>query len=183
MLHNPEQLEASDEAPRVRAGVLGIVAMIGMHLAAALLMFTMVAMSVNAVLRYGFDTNLHIITELSGFAFLFMIFLGAAGTFLVGGHISVELVVGQLPGRLRLIVRDILMGLVGIGYVGLLIWAGSEATWQFFKTGAASSGTTPIPYWIVLAIMPLGAGLLLLAQITGVVTALRKLTGGKGDRP
>lgn len=181
MLNNPEKLEASDDTSRLRSGLLGRVSMVGMHLAAALLMFTMIAMSVNAVLRYGFDTNLHIVTELSGFAFLFMIFLGAAGTFLMGGHISVELVVGQLPWRLRVIVRDVLMGLAGIGYVGLLVWAGTEATWKFFNTGAASTGVTPIPYWIVLAVMPLGAALLLLAQIAGVVKALQKLADGKED--
>lgn len=156
-------------------GLLRSMAMAGLHLAAALLLLTMLAISANAVLRYAFDAPMHIITELAGFAFLLMIFLGAAGTFLLGGHIIVELVVGQLPERLRIVFRDVLMGVVGIVYVGLLLWAGAEATWQLFLTGAASTGTTPIPYWMALVIMPVGALLLILAQVSTLFEAITKL--------
>ncbi|MCB1364489.1 MAG: TRAP transporter small permease [Rhodobacteraceae bacterium] len=169
----------SDDRPR---GLLGALAMAGLNVSAVLIMLTMLAISANAVLRYVFDLPLHLVIELSGFVFLFMIFLGAAGTYLRGGHIAVELVTANLPPLARLAIRDIAMGLVGAVYVGLLIWGGSVATWRLFDAGAKSVGTTPIPHWIVMAIVPLGSVLLMFAILSRLLARLRRTARLRGMR-
>jgi len=177
---NPMPAEAGGSVAAAEHGLLGRITGIGLHIGAWLLVFTMLAIVVNAGMRYLFSASIHVVIELSGFAFLYMTFFAAAGTFLRGGHVAVELVTGALPQRARLIVRDILMSLVGIVFVVLLTWAGAVGTWRLIEAGTTTISTTPVPLWPVLAIMPIGSLFLLAAIIAKLRPSIGRLVRGEG---
>ncbi|MEQ9815353.1 MAG: TRAP transporter small permease [Azospirillaceae bacterium] len=161
-------------------GLLARITDIGLHVGAWILVFTMLVIVVNAGMRYLFSASMHVVIELSGFAFLYMTFFAAAGTFLRGGHVVVELVTGVLPPRIRLIVRDILMSVAGIFFVLLLTWAGTVGTWRLIEAGTTTISTMPVPLWPVLIIMPIGSLFLLMAIIAKLRPSIGRLLRGEG---
>lgn len=154
-------------------GLLARVARLGVNAAAVLVVATMFAIVFNAVLRYFFGGGIHVIIEISGFIFLWLIFLGVAYTFLAGGHVTVELLTDALSERKRLLLSRFLIPLLGIVYVAMIGWASLVELRDLFESGETSIGTERFPLWMVLVIMPVGCLLLLLAL-------LNTLLGRKG---
>ncbi|WP_374521669.1 TRAP transporter small permease [Hydrogenophaga sp.] len=71
------------------------------HLLEGFLAFCLVAMVVmvfgNVVLRYAFDSGITVSEELSRFAFIWLVFIGAVVAMHEGSHLGVDTVVSRLP--------------------------------------------------------------------------------------
>ncbi|WP_233720466.1 TRAP transporter small permease [Jiella avicenniae] len=94
-------------------------------LAAICLAVAIMALMLQVVARYGFDSALPWPEELAKFAFVWATFLGAAAGAGQKAHIVVDLVVGALPVRVRLM----LAALVNATLVALLLvlaWHGAR---------------------------------------------------------
>lgn len=84
----------------------------------AFLAFCLVAMVVmvfgNVVLRYGFDSGLVMSEELSRFAFIWLVFVGAVVAMHEGAHLGVDSLVKTLPrgGKIACLVASELLILV-----------------------------------------------------------------------
>lgn len=144
----------------------------GIHAAAVVVLLTMLAIVVNAVFRYFLGGTIDVVIELSGFIFLWIIFLAVAGTYLVSGHVTVELVSDLLPPRARHYVTNIAMPAIAIVYVAMIGWAGFVTTEDLFSSAETNTGTVQFLLWPVFVIMPIGCLFLLLALIHAFVAAL-----------
>ena len=74
---------------------------LALHLLEGFLAFCLVAMVAmvfgNVVLRYAFDSGITVSEELSRFAFIWLVFIGAVVAMHEGAHLGVDTVVSRLP--------------------------------------------------------------------------------------
>jgi TRAP-type C4-dicarboxylate transport system permease small subunit len=117
------------------------------------------------------------LAEVSGFLLVGASFLGLAYTFVNGGHIRVTLLIGSLPGRVRVYVElwSLSLALLLCAYLGwFLFWLIHDS----YTFGETSYGLVPIPLWIPQSAMMVGVVLFCLALaeawITVLITALTR---------
>lgn len=131
-------------------------------------MFVMVF--ANVILRYAFNSGIEYSEELSRFGFVWLTFIGAVAVAKDGAHVNVEILVGAVSDRVRILLL-ILSDLIILLCCVLLVWG----TWRSLGINASNySPITGISYaWIY------GIGLFS-GGIIGLLTAsrlYRALTG------
>ena len=141
--------------------------------AGLVILTTAAGVTVNALARFVFSKDLSLITELGGFVFLVVIFLGLAATFLSGAHVSVELLSFIVPERFARWFADIAVPVLSLVFVTALLVTSSMMTWRYFNSGRVTIGHYPIPYWSIMIVVPLGTLMLDLVLIRLIVARLR----------
>jgi TRAP-type C4-dicarboxylate transport system permease small subunit len=139
-------------------------------LACAMLLFQVVSVSADVLLRYFWDISYSWITALNEWSLVYIAFLGAGWLEREGGHTRDESMVKFFgpPGE-RLAER--LGQVFGIAICLLLVWFGADVTWDKYQKGVYDFfklQAVPV-FWIYLAI-PVGAALWL-------VQLLRQMRG------
>jgi TRAP-type C4-dicarboxylate transport system permease small subunit len=137
----------------------------GVHMAAGLLFFVMLAIVVNSADRYIFGGGIHLIIESAKFVMLFVVFLGLAGTHLVSGHVSVDLLLSHLSDRTNEILRRYFVPAATLIYLCFIFYSGWVVTWRLFADGVVSTGVIPIPLGPMLAVMPFGCLLMIVVLV------------------
>lgn len=154
-------------------GWVGRIATAGVHIGAILLQITAVLLVVNALYRYTIGGGFPIITEITRFALLYIVFLALAGTHLIGGHVRVELALMNLPARLRSLIEGYLVPLGSIFYLSLLGWAGWVTARNMFFLGTTTPSRPAILLWPVVGVIPLGCGLLIVLLLLQLYRRVR----------
>ncbi len=96
--------------------------------------------SINATIRYAFNTSSNTWLELQWVLFSAVFLLGAAYTFRQNEHIRIDIVSSRLSKQTRHII-DIIGHLVFLmPFAGLLIWLGVPNAWKSFSSGRGFSG-------------------------------------------
>ncbi len=93
-----------------------------------------------------------------------MVFGGLAYTFLVGGHVRVDLVTARLPAAARARLRLVTLAL-GQGFVLAMAWVTAQSAVTAYRYGRVSA-VMLYPLWVPMLAIP--AGLLLLAAAMAV---------------
>ncbi|GAB4245226.1 MAG: hypothetical protein Kow00129_05070 [Thermoleophilia bacterium] len=137
---------------------------------ASVLVFT------NVVMRYVFHDALPWAEELVRYALIWSSFIGASIAMRHGLHIGVEIVVDNLPGRLRKVF--ILIGmLIVLLYCVLVSAYGYQFIWEAYERYVAGTGrvasTTKIPFFYIQASVPVGVTLMGLRQLQILVNFWR----------
>ncbi len=125
-------------------------------LAAALIVFIMLAESAEVVMRYFFRRPFIWVVEISETILLFAAFLGAAWLLRSEGHIKMDLVLNRFSAGPRAIFHAI-NSLIGAFCCGVLVWYGALMSWSNFVRGAFEPTVLEIPSAYVLVIIPIGA--------------------------
>lgn len=99
--------------------------------AGALLVFQVVSVTVDVGLRYLFNHGIHGITTWNEWSLLWITFLGFAWLQRERGHVSMELLKDKYSPKARS-AFEIGVCVLGIAVSLLLIWYGSQTTWQFW---------------------------------------------------
>lgn len=149
-------------AVRKAAGVL-------QALAGGIILVSAIGVTINAIARYGFDRDVAFISELGGFVFLYVIFLGLAGTFYAGGHVAVELLEALFSRRHAEVARRHVIPWLSLAFALVLMTTGAVMTWRYFQTGRMTIGLFPIPFWVLMAVVPVGSLMMSLAILARVV--------------
>ena len=115
----------------------------------------------NVLLRYGFNSPISWVVELSEYALLWITFLGASYVLRHGGHVRVDILLQYLsPAALRV------CGMVSAAtcaLTALVIFVfGIDATWTAYQRAAYKPTGIDVPTWMVLIVIPIGSLLLLL---------------------
>lgn len=130
--------------------------------AAATLLFVgmTVAICAEVLLRYGFNSPIAWVVEISEYALLWITFLGAAWVLRHGGHVRVDIVLQYLsPTALR--VCGLVSSAMGALTTLVLLVFGVEATVTAMLRGAFKPTGIDVPTWMVVVVIPFGALLLL----------------------
>ena len=127
---------------------------------AALLFVGMtLAICAEVLLRYGFNSPIRWVVEISEYSLLWTTFLGAAWVLRHGGHVRVDILLQYLsPNALR--VCGLFSSAVGILTTLVLFAFGADATWTAYARAAYKPTGIDVPTWMVLIVIPVGAVLL-----------------------
>lgn len=126
------------------------------HAAAAILVFMMLAVSVDVLMRYFFGRPLGWTTEISEYSLLYITFLGAAWVLREDGHVSVDLLPDMLSERRRVLL-DVFTSLLGTTACLLLTIYGSLVTYNVFVRGIKSITLLGFPMALVHGVIPFGS--------------------------
>ena len=103
-------------------------------LACLMLIFQVVSVSVDVILRFFFGITFAWITALNEWSLVFVAFLGAAWLEREDGHTSDDTLIGHLGPQAKSILH--LIGrLIGIAVCAFLVWYGTKVTWDKYATG------------------------------------------------
>ena len=131
----------------------------------------------NVILRYAFNSPIQWAEEFSRYAFIWVVFLGAAACSKRKTHIMIDAITALLPPRPRalcaLVVEMVVLVLMGaIAYYG----------YTLCTMATQATSTLKIPQYAVYAVVPFSAALMFFHALGGVWDSLRGLVA-KESRP
>ncbi|MFC2013977.1 TRAP transporter small permease [Chloroflexota bacterium] len=124
-----------------------------------LLTFMTLAISANVFLRYFLNKPQVWAFEISGFILLYLVFLGAGWLLKSEGHVKVDFVVARLSTRSQNLIAIITSLIAAIACL-VLVWYGTEVTWDNFEKGVVTVTVWRYPKFALLLVIPLGSFLL-----------------------
>ena len=134
----------------------------------ALLVLMSLATMSNVVARYFFNNPLEWAEEFSRYAFIWIVFLGAAVCTKGGRHIVIDGLVLALPVRFRAFLQ-VLVDTITLGFMLLLVYYG----WILTAFTTQPTSTLKVPLFVVYVVVPLSALLIALRSLGDFTSHLR----------
>ncbi|MFC1980535.1 TRAP transporter small permease [Chloroflexota bacterium] len=131
------------------------------YFATALLIFMMLAVSMEVVQRYFLNRPSVWVIEISEILLLYMTFLGAAWLQRREGHVRIDLVLNRLKPKIQILL-GIITSIIGVVISCVLFWYGVRVTWDYFQRGLLTPTYLAFPYAPILVIIPIGGFMLLI---------------------
>jgi TRAP-type C4-dicarboxylate transport system permease small subunit len=156
----------------VLSRVVRALASLGIGVAAAALIASMLLVVYAVVMRYFFNQPPAWVDEMVGYLLVAGVMLAGADALLQGDHIGVDILTERLGARGRRIA--LLFGLLAVFACGvLLIREGVDMVAFSRMVGLKSNGFLAAPMWVPQLLVPLGGALLALAAAIAFVDAWR----------
>ncbi len=147
--------------------------------AALILVFVMLTVSLDVVMRYAFNRPLGWTYDLiSLYLMTALFYLVLSRAFAEGAHISVDILEGRFPTSVRRVCHGT-VALVSASIFGVIAWLVAGRTWDDFVSGAATSGAILWPTWLSEILVPVGAGLLTLRLLLHAAAHFGSLATGR----
>lgn len=137
-------------------------------IAAASVVIMVSLIGVDIIGRRFFNHPTGISEEVSAYLLVAVTFLGAAYTFVKGGHLSVRAVLEKLPAWGQR-VMNIFSGIVGVGVCATATWYSSQLVMDSIRINSHSSTPLNTPLVIPHLLIPLGMGILGLAILAHTI--------------
>ncbi len=139
------------------------------EIAAGLLLVLMSLATIsNVVARYFFNSPLEWAEEFSRYAFIGVVFLGAAVCTKRSRHIVIDGLVLSLPARSRAFLQ-VLVDILTLGFMALLVYYG----WILTAFTTQPTSTLKVPLSVVYVVVPLSALLIALRSLGDFASHLR----------
>lgn len=133
-------------------------------LAGAIIIFLLIAVVADVVLRYFFNSPIEWVPEYSEYSLLYITFLGTAWVLLEKGHVNIDLALTRLNPRAQAMANTINYLVAAIVFL-IVTWFGLKVTLDMLQTNYLYDTPLKTPRFIVLAVIPLGSALLFLLLI------------------
>lgn len=147
-------------------------ARLGIGLAAAALVASMLLIAYAVVMRYFLNQPPAWVDELVGYLLVAAVMLAAADALLQGEHIAVDILTDRLGPRGRK--ATLLFGLVAVAACGvLLVREGLDMVAFSRMVGLKSNGFLAVSMWIPQLLVPLGAAAMTLAAVVAFMETWR----------
>ncbi|MFC1867829.1 TRAP transporter small permease [Thermodesulfobacteriota bacterium] len=128
-------------------------------LAILLLVFVMLAVNAEIIMRYFLGSPMIWVTEVTEYCILWMTFLGATWVLKKEGHVVMDVVINQFNPRIRARAKMI-TSFGGAAICLILTWYGVEVTLDFYQRSVNLASTLDPPAFPLYTIMPMGSFLL-----------------------
>ena len=125
-------------------------------LAAAIIVFVMLAVAAEVTMRSFFDRTTTWVLEFSEYSLLFMTFLGAAWVLRRGRHVKMDVVLNLFGPKSRAFINFITSILCVIVCL-VITWYSALVTWDYYQAGYYFSTPLETPKFIILVIIPVGS--------------------------
>ena len=148
-------------------------------LAAVLVVFLMLGVVTEVVMRYFFGRPIIWMVEITEYCLLYIPFLGVAWLLRGEGHVKMDLVLTRFNPRIQAMI-NIITSILGAITCLIITWFGIESTWDYYQQGFFSPTILQTPAYIILIIIPVGIFLVFiqfLKRAYGYLVNLRSLTG------
>jgi TRAP-type C4-dicarboxylate transport system permease small subunit len=152
------------------------------YVSGVLILVSMLVICYAVILRYVLGASTIWQTELSIYLLMFAAFVGGAYGLKHGDHVSIDLLVNRLPGKVRLYAK-LLAAILGfvfvviISVIAFILWWETTAAGR--HSGTAWNPPLTYPYFIV----PLGMTLISLQYLVIVAEIVQQLFSGRSDEP
>ena len=111
----------------------------------------------NVILRYAFNSPIQWAEEFSRYAFIWVVFLGAAACSKRKTHIAIDALVTLAPARVRRLLAILVHGIV------LVLMAGvTYHGWVLCRLATQATSTLNVPQYVVYLVVPFSAALIFL---------------------
>lgn len=132
--------------------------------------------------RQFFNTGSTRLQELEWHFFLVLVMLCLGWTYLRDGHVRIDLVRGRLQPRTRALIELLGCLVALVPFCLILVVNGGDTTYQSFLQMERSRAPLGLPFrWLIKAVVPLGALVLLMAGLSIAVRNLLYLFGRTTD--
>ncbi len=132
--------------------------------ASALMIFLMIAITVDIILRYFFNRPTPWMLEVTSFSLLWITFLGVAWLLRKDGHVKMELLLTRLNPRSQTMLNIITSIIIVIVCV-ILVWQTAENTAHYIRTSHVQPSERRFPTAPIFIIVPIGLLLLLIQSL------------------
>ncbi|MGA0593810.1 TRAP transporter small permease [Enterovirga sp. CN4-39] len=164
---------------RVLEAALRLVERVATTIAAVIMFAIMVIVGADVFMRYVFNSPFGWAYDLiSLYLMAAVFFLVLSHTYVVGGHVSVDILQQKLPAKPFRVTEIVTTGVSFVVFV-LIAWAGWHRMVDAFQQGDVLAGAIPWPTWPALALVPFGSGLLALRLAIDFVGHLGSLITGR----
>ncbi|MDN3523302.1 TRAP transporter small permease subunit [Halomonas ramblicola] len=140
----------------------------------AVLMFMMVSICYDAIMRYAFAAPTSWSLEINSFLLVYLAVIGAAEAQRHDAHIRITYFKDRLPVRLRSAI-DLATGLLGAVFCAILVWRGGIMALQALEHGERVSSALGTPMVYPYALLPIGFAALGLQFLIDAACALLRL--------
>jgi C4-dicarboxylate transporter DctQ subunit len=131
-------------------------------LSGLILIFVMLSVCLEVILRYFFNRPQIWVTEITECLLLYITFMGSAWLLREEGHVKVDILLNMLKPR-TLIILGIISSVIGVFVSVVLTGYGFRLTWDYLQRGIYTPTAMEIPVSAIIVIIPVGS-LLLLVQ-------------------
>lgn len=126
-------------------------------IASVLMVLIMAIVSVDVVMRYGFNAPIRWVHDfITLYAMVGIFFLSLASSYRERAHIGVDILTERLPARGR-VASELFGDLAGLFLFALIFVYGFGRFWTSFVNGESLSGLIAWPTWLSNGLVPLGA--------------------------
>ena len=132
-------------------GTIGTLAI----LAAILIVFIMLAVSADVIMRYFLNRPTVWLIEISEYCLLFITFMSAGWVLKREGHVKMDLMLNRLSSRRRTLLNTI-TSITGTITCLAIVWFGAVVTWEFYQIGYFTHSELKLPKFIFLLIITIG---------------------------
>jgi len=115
------------------------------------------------------------LSDFGGFLFVAAATLALPATLRAAGHVRVTLALALFGPRLGAVLTVAVLA-IALGLASFAAWHSAVQMWDSLSFNTVSFGMVKVPLWIPQAVMTLGFGLLALAVLDELLTALRGQT-------
>ena len=143
--------------------------------AAALVIFDMLALTVDVLMRFLFSVTWTGLPEITEYSLLWMTFLGTTWVMRINRHIRVELLIRRLAPQRRAIL-DVVGFIMTVLTLGVIAWYGGALVVGDFLTGKVVASILRPPAWTVELVIPAGLVMLLWQVFLSSPLRLRRPT-------
>jgi len=154
----------------------------GADLAALCIFGMLVVITVSSIGRYLFNINIPNVDEFSGYALVFMTYLGLAYGLKTGSHISIDLVRAKLPKSVA-VGMEVVTCFIGLFVVGAYFFFALDALMESLRIGERALTPSETPLWIPRSAICVGWVFMGLSMLHLLVVKLRSFLKNlmKGD--
>lgn len=142
--------------------ILDLIMKAMIFLAGLILVFIMLTVCLEVILRYFLNRPQIWVTEVTECLLLYITFLGSAWLLRQEGHVRVDILLNRLRPRLNAFL-GIFSSIIGVFVSLTLTIYGFSVTWDYFQRGIYTPTAMEIPVSAIIVIIPVGS-LMLLVQ-------------------
>ncbi len=155
---------------RVFDGVLDCFA----SLSGILLVYVMLSVTLDVVLRYFFNRPQFWVGELAEYSLLYITFAGTAWVLRKDAHVKIDILNTMLSSR-HICLLNLISSIIGIFVCSVLTYYGTKVTWDHFARGMYNPTLLEFPKGPLLLIIPVGTLLLFIEFIRRTVENFKEL--------
>jgi len=150
-------------------------------LASFIVLFISFSVFVDVILRYFFNRPSIWVTEVSGYLFMYIIFLGTAYALQDEFHINVNFVLGQFKYPARRII-SLITSVFSMAFCLVLLWQTSVMSWSAFKGHWVSPTLLSLPYVYIYPVMVFGSLMLFATFLLRTILEFKAEKATEKDR-
>ena len=124
-------------------------------LAGLLMMFSLITVCIDVVMRYFFNRPTGWVLQFSEYILLYIPFLAAAFVLREESHIRVDIVLNRLTGKTRSLI-NMVTSLLACLVLAILTYYGTYITIDFYQRKVPTLKYLKIPEFLVIMVIPIG---------------------------